>query len=187
MWLADDPEPQRWFIEHANGRPFREIAGLPVRMTRRMEHILLTSPPHLSLQAAMRRAEILALDGPPELVDTILTTDLAVDLGHGDLWREALRFRSARAGHRSDTGVRELPRRRAAAADHRHVGGARAPHRGEPRLRRAAGGSPRVGRRGPHCRLRSRSRGCSREGCRGPPAASNLSNTAARADNRLGA
>ncbi|WP_437949452.1 PcfJ domain-containing protein [Sorangium sp. So ce296] len=92
VWLADDPEPQRWFIEHANGRPFREIAGLPVRMTRRMEHILLTSPPHLSLQAAMRRAEILALEGPPELVDTILTTDLAADLGHGDLWRQALRF-----------------------------------------------------------------------------------------------
>ena len=83
---------RRWFIEYASGRRFRDIPGLPMKMTRKMERILLHSPHHLPLRAAMRRAEILALGGEPALVDTILATSLAHDLEHGDFWREAMQF-----------------------------------------------------------------------------------------------
>jgi hypothetical protein len=68
VWFEDDEadggEAQRWFVAHAAGQRFRDIEGLPLQLTRRMEHILLTSPPHLPLRAAMRRAELLGLDAP---------------------------------------------------------------------------------------------------------------------------
>lgn len=96
VWFGDDGEAERaerrWFVEHAAGRRFRDIDGLPVRMTRKMEHILLTSPPQRSLRAAIRRAELLGLGAPPELVDAVLATDLADDLAHGDFWRGAFHF-----------------------------------------------------------------------------------------------
>lgn len=95
VWFGDgEPcvEEQRWWIAHAGGRRFRDIDGLPVRLTRRMEHILLTSSPQLPLRAALRRAELLGLGAPPELVDELLTTDLAADLGHGEFWRGVFHF-----------------------------------------------------------------------------------------------
>lgn len=96
VWLGGDTalerDERRWFIEHAAGRRFRDIAGLPVPMTRRMEHILLTMPPQRSLRAAIRRAEILGLGGPPELADTLLQTDLGDDLEHAEFWRGAIHF-----------------------------------------------------------------------------------------------
>jgi hypothetical protein len=58
-----------------------------------MEHILLSSPHHLPLRAAMRRAEILGLaPGHHSLVDAVLATPLAHDLEHGDFWRSALHY-----------------------------------------------------------------------------------------------
>lgn len=96
VWFEDDEtdggEARRWFVAHAAGQRFRDIEGLPLQLTRRMEHILLTSPPHLPLRAAMRRAELLGLDAPPALVDAVLRTDLAVDLTEGEFWRSALHF-----------------------------------------------------------------------------------------------
>jgi len=94
-WLedgADGHEAQRWFVAHAAGRRFRDIEDMPLQLTRRMEHILLTSPPHLPLRAALRRAELLGLDAPPALVDTVLRSELAQDLGEGEFWRSALHF-----------------------------------------------------------------------------------------------
>lgn len=96
VWFDDEDtdgsEARRWFVAHAAGRRFRDIEDMPLRLTRRMEHILLTSPPHLPLRAALRRAELLGLDAPEALVDAVLRTDLALDLTEGEFWRSALHF-----------------------------------------------------------------------------------------------
>lgn len=97
VWFgADDPgnrDERRWWISHASGRRFRDIDGLPVQLTRRMEHLLLNaSPQHLPLRTALRRAELLGLDAPTELVDAVLATELATDLEHGEFWRSVFHF-----------------------------------------------------------------------------------------------
>lgn len=97
VWFGDDDpanrEERRWWVAHAGGRAFREIDGLPLRLTRRMEHILIhDTPADLGLRAAMRRAELLGLDAPPELVAAVLATDLAADLEHGDFWRSVFHW-----------------------------------------------------------------------------------------------
>ncbi|MDC0717441.1 PcfJ domain-containing protein [Nannocystis bainbridge] len=95
-WFGDDSpdrdEERGWFIEHAGGRAFRKLTGLPLQLTRKMERILLKSPADLPVRAAIRRAELLALEAEPELVAAVLQTELATDLRHGAFWREALQW-----------------------------------------------------------------------------------------------
>ncbi|WP_143140297.1 PcfJ domain-containing protein [Nannocystis exedens] len=90
-WFGDDSpgrdEERGWFIEHAGGRPFRKLTGLPVQLTRKMEQILLKSPADLPVRAAIRRAELLGLGAEPELVQAISQTELGADLRHSRFWR----------------------------------------------------------------------------------------------------
>ncbi len=86
-----------WFITHSRGASFRSL-DLPIAMTRKMEHIFLASQEHLPVELAMRRAELLALGAPAEVVKAVLATRLATDLRHGEFWRSVWMFLIAHAG-----------------------------------------------------------------------------------------
>jgi hypothetical protein len=64
---------------------------------RKMEHIFLSSEDHLSIEHAIRRAELLALEMPSEFVKAILSSRLATDLRHGEFWRAVWLFLAANA------------------------------------------------------------------------------------------
>lgn len=99
-WYASDStgdSKRRWFVAHSRGASFRSL-DLPIRMTRRMEHIFLASEDHLPIEHAIRKAELLALGTPPEFVKEILSTRLATDLRHGEFWRTVWMFLIANAG-----------------------------------------------------------------------------------------
>lgn len=94
-WYATDDayaeKKREWFVAHARGASFRSL-DLPIQMTRKMEHIFLTSRDHLAIEYAMRRAELLALGAPDELVRAVLATRSATDLGNGRFWRTVWMF-----------------------------------------------------------------------------------------------
>jgi len=93
-WFGGDtPElrqPRHWFIAHARGRRFRELAMLPLVMTRKMEHALIRGPHHLDVTASLRRAQVIGLGGSPELADAILATRLGRSFAREELWRPIL-------------------------------------------------------------------------------------------------
>jgi PcfJ-like protein len=86
-----------WFVAHARGASFRSL-DLPIEMTRGMEHIFLTSPDHLAIEHAIRRAELLAMGASDELLRAVMATRLAGDLRNGQFWRTAWRFLITNAG-----------------------------------------------------------------------------------------
>ena len=94
-WYAADDgfsaAKRRWFVAHAAGQRFRSL-DLPIRMTRKMEHIFLGSHDHLPIEYAMRRAELLGLGAPPDVVDAVLATRLSRDLSNGRFWRTVWLF-----------------------------------------------------------------------------------------------
>jgi len=99
LWYATDAcaEKKRgWFLAHARGASFRSL-DLPIVMTRKMEHIFLTSHDHLEIEHAMRRAELVALGAPGELVQAVLGTRLGTDLCNGEFWRTVWTFLIANA------------------------------------------------------------------------------------------
>jgi len=66
-------------------------------MTREMESIFLTSQDHLGIEEAIRRAELVALRAPAEVISAVLSTQLATDLSNGDFWRTVWMFLVANA------------------------------------------------------------------------------------------
>jgi hypothetical protein len=99
-WYATDDayaeKKREWFVAHARGASFRSL-DLPIEMTRKMEHIFLTSRDHLAIEQAMRRAELLALGASDELVQAVLATGSATDLRNGAFWRAVWMFLIANA------------------------------------------------------------------------------------------
>jgi hypothetical protein len=57
-----------------------------------MEHALLASPHHLSVEAAARRAEVLALGGTRALADAVVATRLGRTFEHAGFWRTVVAF-----------------------------------------------------------------------------------------------
>ena len=106
-WYANDSAADRkrgWFVAHSRGASFRSL-NLPMVMTRKMEHLFLASQDHLSIEHAMRRAELLALGASAEFVKAVLSTRLAADLRHGEFWRSVWIFLIANAGEMDPTQI----------------------------------------------------------------------------------
>jgi hypothetical protein len=102
-WYATDDgngshaeRKRQWYIAHARGASFRSL-DLPIAMTRKMEHIFLTSPHHLDIEHAMRRAELIGLGATGDIVRAVLATRAATDLRNGDFWRDVWTFLIANA------------------------------------------------------------------------------------------
>ena len=131
-WIGEPTEDrrlmQRWFIEHGGGVPLRKLGGLPLPLTRTMEHHFLQSPPHLPLRAALRRAEVLGLGAPEALADAITRTVLGRQTTDHGFWRPVLRF---------------LVDHREALTEHRTVAIIDAIDELQPRLRALDGGALR--------------------------------------------
>ena len=99
-WYAFDDlhaeKKREWFVAHGRGASFRSL-DLPIDMTRRMEHVFLASPDHLSIEHALRRAELLALGASDRLVRAVLATRPGTDLANGAFWRTMWMFLVANA------------------------------------------------------------------------------------------
>ena len=93
---ATSDKKRGWFVAHARGASFRSL-DLPIVMTRKMEHIFLSSHDHLEIEHAIRRAELLALGAPPAFIQAVLSTRLATDLSNGIFWRTVWSFLIANA------------------------------------------------------------------------------------------
>jgi hypothetical protein len=99
-WFASGLDGERkrdWFVAHARGVRFRSL-DLPIVMTRKMEHIFLRSHEHLTIEQAMRRAELMALGATNDLVQAVSATRLSADLSHGEFWRTVWMFLIANTG-----------------------------------------------------------------------------------------
>ena len=110
-WYARDDgyaeQKRSWFVAHSRGASFRSL-DLPIALTRKMEHVFLMSPDHLSIEHAMRRAELLALGAARTLVEAVLSTRVAADLDHGGFWRSVWMFLVANARALDVAQVRPL-------------------------------------------------------------------------------
>jgi len=82
---------RRWYVAHARGRRFRDL-DLPIAMTRRMEHLFLHTPDHLSIDHALRRAEVLGVGGSPALAAAVVATRVGRSFEHPDHWRAAIEW-----------------------------------------------------------------------------------------------
>jgi hypothetical protein len=94
-WLAGEPgrpaPEQRWYKQLGLGHSLRRI-GLPMRVTRAIAHRFSQAPDHLTVVAAIRWAQVLALGGSDSLASAVLATRLGRHLENESLWETAIQF-----------------------------------------------------------------------------------------------
>lgn len=76
---------QRWFGHVGQGGSLR-TAGFPLRLSKRMAHEFAQSPPDLSIDFALRRAQVLAIGGSEGLARALASTRLGREFGHDAFW-----------------------------------------------------------------------------------------------------
>lgn len=95
VWFGSGSPRERqrreWWIAHSRGQRFRALT-LPIVMTRRIEHVFLRTPAHLSVDHAFRRAEVLGLGGDPALAAAVIATRLGHDFEHRGFWRNVIEW-----------------------------------------------------------------------------------------------
>ncbi len=77
---------QRTFLHLGRGKNLRTVY-LGLTLTRRMVHEFCQAPAHLTIEQALRHAEVVALGGSPELAAAIAATPLGCDFSNEMFWR----------------------------------------------------------------------------------------------------
>ncbi len=95
VWFGEQTDEarkrRRWYVAHASGRKLREL-DIPLRLTRAMEKHFMTSPHHLSVEQALRRAELMGLGAAPSYALRICQTRMGHELSNAPFWRSVAHF-----------------------------------------------------------------------------------------------
>jgi hypothetical protein len=93
VWKKDNKAQQRWFRVIGQGRNLRELE-LPLKLTQKMAHIAMTEVPEsiLTLEKALRWAQIRGLGGSVALADAIVATPLGESFGEEPFWESVVHF-----------------------------------------------------------------------------------------------
>lgn len=94
-WFEDYREDwgahQAWFLKLARGEGLR-AADFPIPLGRRMIHEFTRTPTYLTIQRAVRRAQVLGLGGTEDLAMALARSNLGIEYGNEDFWSTVIRF-----------------------------------------------------------------------------------------------
>lgn len=95
VWFGDRSElalrRRNWFVAHAGGRKLRDL-DIPLQLTRQMERHFLSSPHHLTVEQALRRAEGMGLGASPDHALRIAMTRMGREMANPGFWRTMAHF-----------------------------------------------------------------------------------------------
>lgn len=87
-----NPLYAQWFIHLAQGGGVRKLHNCPVKMTAKMAHQFMFTPPQYNVTEALRYAQIMNMGGNERLVKTLLATRLGQYFEYDDFWVTVIRF-----------------------------------------------------------------------------------------------
>jgi len=91
-WIHDDVIEQGWFRHIGAGKNIRAADHLPIPLTKRMAHCMLTAPDSYTPKEALRWAQVHSLEGNRRLSDALLGTRLVREFRDDDFWVGVIRF-----------------------------------------------------------------------------------------------
>ena len=95
VWFADPSattaRQQSWYRRLAIGESPRNL-DLPIRLTKKMVHHFLHAPHDYSVDAALRRAQVLGIGGSGRLANEVLGSRIGTDFEHDEFWESVIRW-----------------------------------------------------------------------------------------------
>ena len=97
VWFLNPRTPrtklhQSWYLHVANGGNIRTAPQFNAHLTKRMAHFFLQSPPHASVEHAVRLAQVKAIGGDHDLTRAVIRTRLGEVIEHEDFWFTVIQF-----------------------------------------------------------------------------------------------
>lgn len=99
VWLRESSEASRWqdlFVHLGRGRSIRQFET-PIRLTKLMARFFMLAADDLTVEQALRWAQVRGLGGDPQLARTIIGTVLANLTTDEPFWESVIRFLIANA------------------------------------------------------------------------------------------
>ncbi len=91
-FFHSNPLYAKWFIHLAQGGSVRKLPQCPVKMTAKMAHLFIQTPPKYSVTEALRYAQVINMGGNERLVRTLLGTRLGQYFENDEFWETVIRF-----------------------------------------------------------------------------------------------
>lgn len=92
VWLSETSDLEKqWHLDMGNGSSFRKL-GIPINMTRTMEHYFLQAPHHYTVYQAMRYGQTRGLGGSKDYALLIADSPISNHWQDDDFWSDAIKL-----------------------------------------------------------------------------------------------
>jgi hypothetical protein len=95
-WFREDGPvartQQAWFKHVGRGGNIRTAEGLPVSLTKKMAHLFLQAPAALTIEEALRWAQVVGQGGPESMAQALFATRLGTTFEHEEFWSTVIHF-----------------------------------------------------------------------------------------------
>ncbi len=91
-WHNDDPDAHGWFRHLGAGRSLRTAPALPCPLTKRESLHILQAPRDLSIRAAIRWGQTVAIGGDARLAKAVAATRMQAEFQDDRFWLSVIRF-----------------------------------------------------------------------------------------------
>ena len=83
---------QDWFVRVAAGTNIRKVDGLPLRLTKRMAHLLMQAPRWFTVDQALRWAQVVGMNGSEALAEAVVATRIGGSFRDEEFWQSVVEF-----------------------------------------------------------------------------------------------
>jgi len=83
---------KEWFMQLGNGENIRKQRGLPIPFTKKMAHNFSQAPSNLTINGAIRYAQVTAMGGDRRTVNGLMGTPLGNSFVNNEFWTSVIKF-----------------------------------------------------------------------------------------------
>lgn len=93
VWLRTNAKHQAWFIQLATGASVKALEKMPIKLTKKMAHCFMQAPDALTVEEALRYAQVVGQGGSESLAWAICLSFLGRNgFAQEVFWAEAIQF-----------------------------------------------------------------------------------------------
>ncbi len=92
VWFSAESVQHGWFIHIGQGGNIRTAHKLPLALTKKMAHWFMQAPNDVTVEGALRWAQVMALGGSLQLARAVNETRLSRHFKHNAFWETVLQF-----------------------------------------------------------------------------------------------
>ena len=92
VWQNENKLYHEWYINIGNGENIRHQKGLPIPLTKKVAHYMMTAPASFSINQAVRWGQVLSMGGDQTIAMGVINTPLGNNFDNDEFWLTVIKF-----------------------------------------------------------------------------------------------